>query len=224
MKLYSLSKVILSFQNNPGSFLNGLASNTIDKPQNAFLNIHGRVIAAFEQLRLNDDEVVVVVEKPFVDEVLSHLERYAKLSGVKIQVLDEKVYFDLDSNVPLAEGDKVITHKKGRLLITKQPLSTNISDEAFKLFRLKNNIPLHGVDFKDEMVLNINETDLISFTKGCFLGQEPVSKVHSRSKPSRVLVVKFEDECTSEEAAKMTSKTLDPVTKRTLGFVFVSNR
>lgn len=223
MRLYKLEKAVLFFKNNAAQFLNGLTANTLDKPQNAFLNIHGRIIATFEQLKLSDDEVSIVLEKPFVNDVLDHLERYAKLGGVKIEQTSHNVYFDLDGDAPKEKDDYCIAHKKGRLLITTRSLVSNVSGEEFNLFRLKNSIFVHGVDYKDEMLLNINEVDFISFTKGCFLGQEPVSKVHSRSKPTWKLVAKYEDECSEEEQVKMSSKTLDPSAGRYLGFVFVKN-
>jgi len=72
--------------------------------------------------------------------------------------------------------------------------------------------------------LNVSENDFVSFTKGCFLGQEPIAKVHHRSRPTWKMVVRFEDESSVEEKVKMTSKTSDPGTGRILGFVFVGNK
>ena len=89
--------------------------------------------------------------------------------------------------------------------------ANSISDEEFTLFRLDHNIPLMGIDYQaDEFILNVHEYDYVSYTKGCFLGQEPVAKVHNRAQPSRQLIVQFEDQCSPEEAAKMTSKAMDP--------------
>jgi len=96
------------------------------------------------------------------------------------------------------------------------------TEKEFLLFRLRHNIPLHGIDYKDEMILNVGY-DRVSLTKGCYLGQEFVSKVHSRAKPTWKLVVKSEDECSDEEKAKMTSKVADPSSGKTMGFVFVKN-
>ncbi|MBP6344212.1 MAG: hypothetical protein KA403_09765, partial [Candidatus Omnitrophica bacterium] len=63
----------------------------------------------------------------------------------------------------------------------------------------------------------------VSYTKGCFLGQEPIAKVHNRSKPTWKLVVRPEDESSPEDQAKMTSKTRDPQSGKIIGFVFVKN-
>ena len=46
--------------------------------------------------------------------------------------------------------------------------------------------------------------------RAVFLGQEPVAKVHNRSHPARQLIVAYEDQCTPENAAKMTSRIKRP--------------
>ncbi len=226
MKVYKLNKAVFNLKNNVTQFLQGLASNDLDKPHNAFVTIHGRIVATFDQLHLSDDEVVILVEEPFVDGLLKHIDRFVKLSGVKMERIKRNVYFDLDDKVPSpgpGEGqDWTIPQKRGKIIVTERVLESNVSDEEFRLFRLKNHIPQQGVDYTDEFLLNVGEV-FVSFTKGCFLGQEPIAKVHNRSKPSSKLVLRYEDECTSEEKEKMTSKTLEHETRRVLGFIFVKN-
>ena len=223
MELYLTNKAVLSFKNSPLPFLNGLTSNTLDAAQNAFLNIHGKIIATFDQVKIDDEEFWIVTEQDRVETVLGHLDRYAKLSGVKMEKLDKKVYFDLDGDLPLGPQDVTIPQKKGRLILTEQSLESNVAGEEFTLFRLKNNIPLQGMDYTDDFLLNIGEVDHVSFTKGCFLGQEPIAKVHNRSKPTWKLLAKSEEECTEDEKQKMTSKIFNPDLGKVVGFVFVKN-
>lgn len=227
MKNYPLNKQVIIFKNNAVEFLNGLTANAMDKPQNAFVDIHGMIISVFDQLILNEEEVLAVIDTDHVEVVLAHLDRYMKVSGVKAEKKDWNVYFDCAEagNAPLVEGDHLILQKRGRLIITPRQLQPTMSEEEFTLFRVQNNIPLQGVDFKaGEFLLNVSETDYVSFTKGCFLGQEPISKVHNRSKPSWKLLVKAEADCSDEEKEKMTSKVKDPSAQKSLGFLFVSNK
>jgi len=225
MKLYKLNKTVLSVRKNPVQFLNGLTTNTPDQPQNAFLNIHGRIIAVFDQAKINDDEFWIILQQTCVDALFDHIDRHIKLSQVEVQKLTSYVYFDLEGRPDtVSEAKLVIPQKKGCLIIADNELEATVSDEEFTLFRLRNNIPLQGIDYNDDFILNIGEEGLVSFTKGCFLGQEPVSKVHNRSRPTWQLVVKYEDECDEQAKEKMTSKVLDPDTKRNLGFVFKRNK
>jgi tRNA-modifying protein YgfZ len=198
---------VLSIKGNASGFLNGIASNTLEAPLNAFLNQHGRIIATFRQQKISDDEFLIGVPSIAKDNLLKHLERYVKLSHVNIDLSAQNVFIDLDT---------------AQIIWTAQDYANSISGGEFTLFRLDHKIPLMGVDYQaDEFILNVDEYDYVSYTKGCFLGQEPVAKVHNRAQPSRKLIVAFEDECSSEDAAKMTSKVQDPVSGRIKGFVFV---
>ena len=210
MRLYKLNDVVLNIKGNATTFLNGLSSNGLDQPLNAFLNQHGRIVATFRQQKVSDDEFLIVVPSIVIESVLRHIDRYAKLSRTQIQSTSLKAYIDVDTGV---------------LLLKAEDASSQVFEEGFTLFRLQKNIPLLGVDYQaDEFILNVDEHAYVSYAKGCFLGQEPVAKVHSRSKPTRKLVVRYEDECTQEEKANMTSKILDPQTRRVKGFIFVGNK
>jgi len=222
MRLYKLPDTVLTIKaskvssvdqktgNLTSQFLNGISSNTLDAPLNAFLNQHGRIIATFRQKRISDDEFLISVPAIAVDNLLKHLERYVKLSHVSINPSNQAAFINVDT---------------AQTVWDIGPHANSISGEEFTLFRLDHNIPLMGVDYQaDEFILNVHEYDYVSYDKGCFLGQEPVAKVHSRAQPSRKLMVAFEDQCSCPEAAKMTSKIKDPATGRFKGFVFVGNQ
>jgi len=206
MRLYKLPDTVLSIKGNASSFLNGITSNTLDAPLNAFLNQHGRIIATVRQQKISDDEFLISAPSMAQGHLLKHLERYVKLSHVSIIQSAQSAFIDLDTI---------------QTVWTSVPRANSISDGEFTLFRLNHNIPLMGVDYQaDEFILNVHEHNFVSYTKGCFLGQEPVAKVHTRAKPARRLIVAFEDQCSVEEAAKMTSKILDPESGRLKGFIF----
>ncbi len=210
MNLYQLPCRVIQVKGNAAGFINGLSSNSLDKPMNAFLNLHGRIIATCWQQRITDEEFYLAVPNIAIEALSQHLNRYAKLSRAQIIQTDLKAYMDLDAPQAL-----VITAE------AKAPLG---SDDEFTVFRLKTGLPLMGIDYQaDEFILNVHEHDYTSYTKGCFLGQEPVAKVHNRSKPTRKLIVKYADECSDEEKARMTSQIQDPANGRIMGFVFVKN-
>ena len=226
MKIYPLNKSIISVQGEEvWQFLNGLTSNVKGADKNAFLTIHGKIMATFDQSRIKEDEFLLLVEKPFDIAIVEHLKKFVVISHVKVMLWpDHRVYFDMDNSLVIGPKDHVIPQEQGKLFITSQHLEANVSDEEYTLFRLKHNMPLHSVDYKDEFLLNVSVSKYVSFNKGCYLGQEPVSKVISRSKPSRRLEVRAESQCSDEEKAKMTSKAKDPQSGETVGFVFVENK
>ncbi|MFT5387637.1 MAG: folate-binding protein YgfZ [Candidatus Omnitrophota bacterium] len=221
MLIYSINKIVLSIQKNPHSLLNGITSNTMEAESNAFLSIHGRIVATFDQVQVNDDQMLIALERHCYDDIKAHMQRYIMLSGVQVEETTYHVYFDLDDSYVIKENEYSVKQKKGKLVFTKDKLDAQVTDDEFTLFRVKNAIALQGVDYNNEMVLNVSTGDFVSFTKGCYLGQEPVSKVYNRAKPSRRLEVKRMDDCTDEEKNKMTSVCSEGGVKH--GFVFVKN-
>jgi folate-binding protein YgfZ len=225
MRIYRLDKSVLILRNNVGQFLNGLSANSLDRLRNAFVNQHGRVIATFDQIKTGEDEFLIVVDSSVQANLTSHIQKFLLLNKTSAGPTDRRVYFDLDNAYKPGNQEYAIPQRAGQMILTLNELEVNVTEDEFTLFRLKNNIPLLGVDYqKDEFLLNVDEHEFVSYTKGCFLGQEPIAKVHNRSQPVRKLVVRAEDQVSDEEKAKMTSKLKDPASGKILGFVFISNR
>ncbi len=221
-KFYLLPHTVLSVKNNAQAFLNGLASNSLDQPRNAFLNLHGRVIATFDQVKAGDDEHLLVFPKAYTDAVLNHLGRYARLNKTILTCQERAVCFDCDGSHKVMPEEFAIAQHAGQIVITPKAHTATVTEEEFTEFRLNHRIPLMGVDYQaDEMILNIDPVEYVSYTKGCFLGQEPVAKVYHRSKPSWKLTVS-DDEATIHNArGAMTSVVVKGNKRR--GFVFVKN-
>ena len=64
-----------------------------------------------------------------------------------------------------------------------------VSLEAAELIRVESGRPRHGIDFDAETIpqeAGLNER-AVSFTKGCYVGQETVARLHYKGKPNRHL-------------------------------------
>jgi glycine cleavage system T protein len=63
-----------------------------------------------------------------------------------------------------------------------------IGQEALEILRIEAGIPLYGVDFsEDNLLLETGLDSHVSFTKGCYLGQEIVERVRSRGHVNKKL-------------------------------------
>ncbi|MDQ3093377.1 MAG: folate-binding protein [Actinomycetota bacterium] len=67
--------------------------------------------------------------------------------------------------------------------------AVEVSEEAAEILRIESGRPRHGVEL-DETVIpqeaGLNDR-AVSFTKGCYVGQETVARLHWRGKPNRHL-------------------------------------
>lgn len=67
--------------------------------------------------------------------------------------------------------------------------AASVSGEAAECLRIESGRPRHGVDIDDATIpqeAGLNER-AVSFTKGCYVGQETVARLHYRGKPNRHL-------------------------------------
>jgi folate-binding protein YgfZ len=66
-----------------------------------------------------------------------------------------------------------------------------VSEEAAEILRVESGRPRYGIDLDDKVIpqeAGLNER-AVSFTKGCYVGQETVARLHYRGKPNRHLRV-----------------------------------
>lgn len=211
MRYYFLkTKAVLRFSPKASEFFKAYTSNVPEAPKNAFLDRSGKIVATCDQLKISLDEILVVIEGAFRERLLKHLEKFLLFSETKIEYSNLKAYYDLDKSYVLKKDDYEILFKDTRLILTEKNLESTVSEEDFRLYRLRHHLPIQGIDYDEEMLLNIGNEDYVNYEKGCYLGQEIIARVHYKSKPPRKLIVTFE--------SPQTSVTIDPETGKSIGF------
>lgn len=173
MDFYETRKIVVEITGNYEKFMQGVSSNTLEAKKNAFLDKFGRIIVTFDQIK-HSDKLWIIIEPQFYERMIEHLKPYRKLSKIKIAKLDKFVFYQLNNK---------------ELCVFDVKQENRVSEEEFNKWRLKNKIYIQGVDYDREMVLNVSE-DFVSFSKGCYLGQEIVAKVKYKGKPPKKLVAK----------------------------------
>jgi len=109
-----------------------------------------------------------------------------------------------------------------------------ISTETFEVLRIESGLPLYGVDMDETtVVLETGLDKAVSFTKGCYIGQEIIARIHFRGHVAKRLSglifdetaeVKPNDELRSSEgkpAGRVTSVTFSPKLQKTVALAYV---
>jgi aminomethyltransferase len=106
--------------------------------------------------------------------------------------------------------------------------AVSVGSEAISIVRIERGVPWYGVDFGDENFPQETglESQTVSYTKGCYLGQEIVARIHYRGHVNRRLCglsgaksairpgspLFFEQECVGKVTSAAVSRLLgDPV-------------
>jgi tRNA-modifying protein YgfZ len=134
-----------------------------------------RVIAPLRVLRRADDDFLVMTEPELGDAVRAQLVRARFAAKVEIEPEEHESWLVLG-------GDEVLDTR---------PEGDEVAPEELERWRIASGIPRWGSEI-DERVLpaeaGLTETH-VSFTKGCYPGQEPIARQHHRGKVNRRLRV-----------------------------------
>ncbi len=224
-----LNKVVYKFANKARDFINGISTNSLDKGKNAFVDPFGKLVILFDQIVL-DDDVYVIFNQEFEQCFLDHLKTYMKFTKTVAEKLDIKVVHvilpnnEIDNNhigETVSKFDRTIKQEIGFLILTKNEIRNleKIPDDIYTIIRTENNIPEQGMDFDQEMLLNIYPK-AFSNTKGCFLGQEILARVHNIGKPPKKLIrLAYENQPNKDII--ITSACYSPKFNKNIGFAIV---
>jgi folate-binding protein YgfZ len=109
-----------------------------------------------------------------------HAQRYRDWEGVEVLAVATDLGIDLIT--PFGQVDRL-----GELLIAAG--AVQVSEAAAEILRVESGRPRFGLDMGPESMpaeAEITER-AVDFEKGCYIGQEPVARLHYRGKPNRRL-------------------------------------
>lgn len=235
-------------------FLNGLVTNDVSKLADgaqmaaAFPNAQGRLLALARVLR-RGDKFLFETDAVTGEKIFQNLFRFTYAGDFFVANLShEYVYFSLfGKNIPPISGENTIVFD-GKSSVdyfvspeTVESFESNLSGgiEAsaalYEVLRVENGTPLYGVDMDETtIVLETGLDEAVSFTKGCYIGQEIIARIHFRGHVAKRLtglifddtgaVVNPNDELKSADgknAGRITSVTYSPTLEKTVALAYV---
>jgi len=184
------------------SFLQSQFSNDISKITqniaqiNSYCQHQGKIIALIWVFKI-DDGYYLSFPSDLKDIVLSKLNMFKLMSRLEIEDFSEKVYQYGLINEEHVNSFRI--NENLSLLTTRKVLLAHEESSRWEVECIKLHIPEIYLNMSEKHVpqalnLDINEIG-VSFTKGCYPGQEVVARMHYLGKPKRRLfrfISKFE--------------------------------
>lgn len=115
---------------------------------------------------MQQDHVTVFVHQELQDPVMQTLEMYTIIQDVALSILNEPVYFVINDH---------------GIICSNEPGGQEINADQFEQERIKLGFPLYAIDYQDPIPLEVPFMhQAISYTKGCYVGQETIARLYSR--------------------------------------------
>ncbi|CAI8281384.1 MAG: hypothetical protein CMA41_01410 [Euryarchaeota archaeon] len=174
------------------SFFDGLSTNKVDKSCSTVLTTtNAKIIDVIDIIEVGEN-IAIVGYGPYKDNVLSHLQPRILQQDVAIRDISSinNVYL---STEPLEhrEGMTIARSYLGWIIVTstKNPLETTITNAEFIDYRTRNLIPYQGYEITPDFhPFNCGLAHLVHEDKGCYIGQEVLTRMRSRGKMGKQLM------------------------------------
>jgi folate-binding protein YgfZ len=149
------------------------------------LTAKARVIAPLVVLRRADDDFLLLTEPGLGDAVRAHLIRMRLRAQCEIEPEEH------ESVLVFGGAEGFATDWPGVREVLDSGLEPLLSEEELELHRIESGVPRWHHEIDDRILpaeAGLDATH-VSFSKGCYPGQEPVARLHFRGHPNRGLRV-----------------------------------
>lgn len=193
-------------------FLDGLITNSVKKMLNgdqmlaAFSDAKGRLIGVVRVLR-REDRYLFETEQATRDNVFQNLHRFTLAGDFFVEDLSEQYrYFEIFGELQgeptgafyrfqpmrrisgrsdvFISGDEA-DHFREKLAALDGIL---IDDQLYETLRIESGIPKYGVDMDEATIVpELGIEEMISYNKGCYIGQEIIARIHFRGHVAKQL-------------------------------------
>jgi folate-binding protein YgfZ len=183
------------------------------------LTAKARVIAPLVVWRRGEEDFLLMTEPELGEAVLGLLRRMRLRARCEIEP-EEHV-----SVLVFGGGDGIVTDFSGAVEAIDSGLEPTLDADALEVLRIEAGAPRWGREI-DERILPAEaglDATHVSFTKGCYPGQEPIARLHYRGRPNRRLrVLEVTNAEPGDEIAldgKVVGRVTSAVPGRALGYV-----
>jgi folate-binding protein YgfZ len=188
-------------------FLQRLVSNDVaanDRCDALLLTPKARIIAPLRIVRRAPDDFLLLTEPELGDVVRAQLQRARFAAKVEIEPEQHESWL-------VVGGDEVLDER---------PPGEDATKEEVERWRIEARIPRWGREL-DETILPAEaglEDTHISFSKGCYPGQEPIARQHYRGKVNRRLrVLDLQGDAAPGDELVLNEKTVGRITSTANG-------
>ncbi|HEY8030348.1 MAG TPA: hypothetical protein VIE38_12660 [Gaiellaceae bacterium] len=158
------------------------------------LTAKARLIAPLVVWRRGDEDFLLLTEPELGETVRDQLVRMRLRARCEIEPEEHE-------SALLFGGEGIATDFPGAVEVLDADVEPTLSEEELELRRIEAGVPRWGRELDDRVLpaeAGLDETH-VSFSKGCYPGQEPIARLHYRGHVNRKLqVVELDDETTVE--------------------------
>lgn len=193
MRVLQLDSYVLLLSGRDSlKFLDGLSTNKVDGTcTTVFTKTNAKIIDMADVIVVGDN-VALVGHNQYKENLLKHLNSRILQQDVVMRDISEfnNVYISLDE-YPMENGVTVVPTFRGWIVVapTSIKITPTLTEQEFTQHRIEHLIPHHGFEITPSFhPFNCGLHHLVHEAKGCYIGQEILTRMRSRNKMGKALI------------------------------------
>jgi folate-binding protein YgfZ len=198
-------------------FLQRMVSNDVEQDADVFsallLTAKGRIVAPLRVWRRAADDFLLLTEPELGDVVRATLQRARFAAKCEIEPEEHT------STLVFGVADGLPGELPGTVEVLDGDFEATLDEEELERARIETLVPAWGKELDDSILpaeAGLDRTH-ISFTKGCYPGQEPIARLHYRGHANRELRVLDVDAAEPGDEVRLSDKVVGRVTSAVEG-------
>jgi folate-binding protein YgfZ len=183
------------------SFLQGQTTNDINliKPSewqfSSHLNHKGRILAIFIIYKINDNHYLLITDKSITDNIIKRLKMFILRSKVQISQENYKLYFcsievkNIDAELKSNELVIDLDNLGNKIIVSQDSKDSSDNINIWNKYLIDNKVVFINQTLEGLFIPQHIEFTGVSYTKGCYTGQEIVARTHYLGKSKKSLSI-----------------------------------
>ena len=193
MRVFQLESYVLLLSGKDSlQFIDGLSTNKVEGTcTTVFTKANAKIIDMVEVICVGDN-VAIVGHNSFKQDLLEHLNSRILQQDVLLRDISDfnNVFISLDRYPDTKNVTNVETFRGWILVVPKSiPMESTIDEAEFNEHRIQNILPHQGYEITPSVhPFNCGLHSLVHEAKGCYIGQEILTRMRSRNKMGKTLI------------------------------------
>ena len=193
MRVFQLDSYVLLLSGRDClKFLDGLSTNKVEGTcTTVFTKTNAKIIDMVEVIVVGEN-IAIVGHNQYKNNLLDHLNSRILQQDVLMRDISEfnKVYISFDE-YPVTNDITVVNTFRGWIIVApnSKEITSTLTEDEFNQYRVDQLIPHHGFEITPAFhPFNCGLHDLVHEAKGCYIGQEILTRMRSRNKMGKSLI------------------------------------
>lgn len=174
------------------TFLDGLSTNKVEESCSTVLTTtNAKIIDVIDVVEVGETAAIIGYG-PYREKVLHHLQPRILQQDVAIRDITNlnRVYLSTEPPEENEGGTQFQSYLGWLIIVSKDnPIETTMTQEEFTDYRIENLLPLQGYEISEKFhPFNCGLEHLVHEAKGCYIGQEVLTRMRSRGNMGRQLM------------------------------------